>query len=102
MFSTVTTLRHQLGQVVGAVEGAQLLEGLERAHLLDDGERVDRLRRRVELEHRLVDGAQRRVVEVVGDEELGDVVELARVHEDAADDRLLGFERMRRRGARAL
>ena len=55
---------------------------------------------RVELDHRLVDGAQRRVVEVVGDEELGDVVELARVHEDAADDGLLGLDGVGRRRAR--
>jgi hypothetical protein len=42
------------------------------------------------------------VVEVVGDEELGDVVELTRVHEDAADDGLLGLDGVGRRRARAL
>ena len=59
---------------------------------LGDGHDVDRLALVEQLEHRRVDRAVRRAIEVLRSQELGDLDDRVAVDQDRAENRLLGLE----------
>ena len=61
------------------------------------GDDVDRLAALVEVEHRLVDRAVIGPVEVRRTQEVGDLDDRVAIDEEGAEDRLLGFDRLRRK-----
>ena len=92
---------HAAGELVDRGLAAGLLELARRAQVLGDRQDVDRLALAVQREHRLVDRAVAVAVEVLGLQALLDDEPVHRAvrQQDAAEDRLLGLERVRRRDA---